>query len=131
MGLVNKNLNKLRLLLGKKQREMADLVGITASGWSNYEKGLSAPKLDHLITLSAFFKVSIDDLLTKDLSNVKLHVPDEEFLHQDTNILNEPVSSYGSNKPCDLCNEKDHVIATLKQLVETQQAHIKLLETKK
>lgn len=63
------NLIFLRKKSGKKLHEIAfDLNFSGNSRFSNYESGNSKPDLETLIAISSYFKVSIDDLLNKDLS---------------------------------------------------------------
>ncbi len=56
-------LKQLRLLLGCTQSQMADLLGITARGYRNYELGAREPELSTLIKLADYFEVSLDDLV--------------------------------------------------------------------
>ena len=47
---------------------MAKKVGITRQAINEYKKG-KYPTYDNLIKISSFLDVSIDDMLTKDLSS--------------------------------------------------------------
>lgn len=67
------NLKYLRKLRGLKQDEMQAHTGITRATWSNYELSISQPDLETLSKISKFFGVSIDTLITEDISkNVHL-----------------------------------------------------------
>mgnify|MGYP001069470517 CR=1 FL=1 len=59
----SKKLKQLRLLLGCTQTQMADLLGITARGYRNYELGAREPELSVLIKLADHFNVSLDELV--------------------------------------------------------------------
>lgn len=50
------------------QAGLANLLGLQATSVSAWENGLSHPNANTLIELSNLFKVSIDDLLKKDLA---------------------------------------------------------------
>lgn len=58
-------------LLGQRQivlSNMAKSLGITRQAINEYKKG-KYPTYDNLIKISLFFEISLDDLLTKDLSS--------------------------------------------------------------
>lgn len=72
MSNFGRNLKGLRKSLGLSQNEMADLLDVTSGTISNYEQGTSNPDIPKLLAISAFFKVSVDDLLKIDLSQSSL-----------------------------------------------------------
>mgnify|MGYP005754278365 len=58
-------------LLGQRQivlSNMAKSLGITRQAINEYKKG-KYPTYDNLIKISLFFEISLDELLTKDLSS--------------------------------------------------------------
>ena len=71
MAAVNQNLKYLRKLRGWTQEEFAQKIGIKRSLVGAYEEERAEPNYDVLETVSDIFKVSIDDLLRKDLSESK------------------------------------------------------------
>lgn len=66
----SQNLQYLRKSLEGKvsQEKMADELDIKKSTLSSYESGRAEPRYSDLLRLATYFKVSIDDLLTKDLA---------------------------------------------------------------
>lgn len=60
------NLSYLRKRKRLTQQKMK-LLGFSRNTWSNYETGITAPSLDGLIKMSAFFHVSINELVCEDL----------------------------------------------------------------
>ncbi|MBQ8615829.1 MAG: helix-turn-helix transcriptional regulator [Clostridia bacterium] len=60
---MNKRLKKIREGRGVSQREVANAIGITISGYSNYEQGIREPSIEIIIKLCKFFNVSADYLL--------------------------------------------------------------------
>lgn len=64
------NLKHLRKLRQPKstQSEMAELLGVSISTYGSYEEGRAEPKLENLQKLARFFSVTMEDLLTSDLS---------------------------------------------------------------
>lgn len=62
------NLKLLRKRLGKSQEEVASDLGLTRSSYSGYENNVAQPNLEGLIHMSDYFKISIDELVRKDLS---------------------------------------------------------------
>lgn len=61
------NLKTLRDLLGKNQFQVAEDLCIARTRYACWESGKSEPNLNMLAEIGKVFKVSIDDLLTKEL----------------------------------------------------------------
>ncbi len=64
----SKKLKQLRLALGCTQTQMAELLGITARGYRNYELGAREPELSILIKLADYFNCSLDELVGRNFS---------------------------------------------------------------
>lgn len=71
MALANQNFKYLRKLRGWTQEEFAQKIGIKRSLVGAYEEERAEPNYEVLETVSDLFKVTIDDLLRKDLSESK------------------------------------------------------------
>lgn len=71
MAMANQNMKYLRKLRGFTQDEFAQKIGIKRSLVGAYEEGRAEPNYEVLETMSDLFKISIDDLLRKDLSETK------------------------------------------------------------
>jgi len=71
LSYAGKNLKYLRKLRGWTQEEFATKLGIKRSLVGAYEEERAEPRIDILETISDLFKVTLDDLLRKDLSEVK------------------------------------------------------------
>jgi transcriptional regulator with XRE-family HTH domain len=69
MSIAGQNLKYLRKLRGWTQEEFANKLHIKRSLIGAYEEERADPRLDVLEILSDMFKVSLDELLLKDLSN--------------------------------------------------------------
>ena len=70
-SLAGQNLKYLRKLRGWTQEEFANKLGIKRSLVGAYEEERADPRIDVLEKLGDMFKLSLDDLLRKDLSEVK------------------------------------------------------------
>lgn len=73
----SQNLQFLRKSLEGKvsQEKMADELDIKKSTLSSYESGRAEPRYADLLRLATYFKVSVDDLLTKDLAKPQPSLP--------------------------------------------------------
>ena len=71
LSYAGKNLKYLRKLRGWTQEEFATKLGIKRSLVGAYEEERAEPRIDILEIISDLFKVTLDDLLRKDLSEVK------------------------------------------------------------
>jgi transcriptional regulator with XRE-family HTH domain len=69
MSLAGQNLKYLRKLRGWTQEEFATKLGIKRSLIGAYEEERADPRLDVLEVLADIFKLSLDELLLKDLSD--------------------------------------------------------------
>lgn len=71
MSLANKNMKYLRKLRGWTQEEFAQKLRIKRSLLGAYEEERAEPRLDVLETVADMFKLTLDELLRKDVSESK------------------------------------------------------------
>lgn len=71
MSIANKNLRYLRKLRGWTQDEFAKKLRIKRSLVGAYEEERAQPRIDVLETVCDMFKLTLDELLRKDLSDTK------------------------------------------------------------
>jgi transcriptional regulator with XRE-family HTH domain len=71
MAIANKNLKYLRKLRGWTQEEFANKLDIKRSLLGAYEEERAEPRIDVLEIVCDMFKLTLDDLLRKDLSDNK------------------------------------------------------------
>lgn len=75
------NLKTLRKHRGRSQEEVAAVLGIKRTTYSAYENGATEPSLDTLLKITRFFKISVERLLTEDISGFTSNKL-EEMTHQ-------------------------------------------------
>lgn len=66
--LLSENIRFLRKEAGLTQAELAERVGVNRPVIGAYEEGRAEPRIQTLKLMAHFFKVSVDDILDKDLS---------------------------------------------------------------
>lgn len=71
MSIAGKNLRYLRKLRGLTQEEFANKINIKRSLLGAYEEERAEPRIDVLEIVGEMFKLSMDELLLKDLAEVK------------------------------------------------------------
>jgi len=71
MSIANKNLKYLRKLRGWTQEEFAQKLRIKRSLLGAYEEERAEPRIDILEVVADMFKLTLDDLLRKDVSDSK------------------------------------------------------------
>lgn len=71
MSLANKNLRYLRKLRGWTQEEFAQKLRIKRSLLGAYEEERAEPRIDILETVADMFRLTLDELLRKDVSDTK------------------------------------------------------------
>jgi len=67
-SILSRNIKKLRAFKNLNQTEFADLFNIKRSSIGAYEEGRAEPKLETIIKIADYFKLSLDDVITKELT---------------------------------------------------------------
>ena len=70
MSIVSQNIKALRKQLGFTQEQFAEKIGIKRSLLGAYEEGRADPRLNNLQNMAKEFGVSVDVLISKDISNM-------------------------------------------------------------
>ncbi len=81
------NLRFLRQRQNITQQELGSKLGIKGSRIRDYELGLAEPKLDLLVELVRYFNISLDELLTTDLTHPVKIVNKHPAMEQQARIL--------------------------------------------
>lgn len=68
MSKLSENIRYLRGELNLSQQALADSLKLTRGRYAKYEDGANEPPIDVLISMSKYFKISLDLLLTVDLA---------------------------------------------------------------
>jgi transcriptional regulator with XRE-family HTH domain len=68
MSVIGQNIKKIRSVKGYSQSDFAELFGMKRASIGSYEEGRAEPKIGTIIEIANHFGISIDDLLTKELS---------------------------------------------------------------
>jgi len=72
MSIVSENIKHLRKLKSWTQGDLADKIDIKRSLVGAYEEGRADPRLNNLTNISRLFKVSIDHLISRDMTKLTL-----------------------------------------------------------
>lgn len=73
MSKIGKNIKKIRTVKKMSQADFAQLFNLARPSVGAYEEGRSEPKIDTLIAIAKYFKISIDALLNKELTINELY----------------------------------------------------------
>lgn len=68
MSFFGKNIKKIRSVRGLSQQAFADLFDLKRGTLGAYEEGRSEPKIETIIKIANYFSISIDDILTHELT---------------------------------------------------------------
>jgi transcriptional regulator with XRE-family HTH domain len=127
----NINIKYLRTQKELSQQILANELGLKKSNVGAWEEGRAFPKQETLIKLANYFSCSIDDLLTKDISqnaqvNAQVNTQVNANLNTENNIQLEEKAG-----ECTSCKEKERVIKSQKeQIIGLQQQVQDLREDK-
>ena len=80
------NLRKIRKEHNLSQEQLADELGVSRQAISKWESGAAYPEMDKIIALCDKFNLNIDDLLHKDIKEVK---GEEESKKKLNNFIND------------------------------------------
>lgn len=92
----SENLKKIRKDNNLSQEDLAEQLGVSRQAISKWESGIAYPEMDKIIALCTKFNLNIDDLLYKDIREVKgeedakknLNKYIDDFLNFITNTIN-------------------------------------------
>ena len=82
----SENLKKIRKENNLSQEQLADELGVSRQAISKWESAISYPEMDKIIMLCNKFNLNIDDLLHKDIKEVK---GEEESKKKINNIIDD------------------------------------------
>ncbi len=68
MSLFGKNIRKIRNVKNMSQQAFADLFDLKRGTLGAYEEERSEPKIETLLKIANYFSITVDDLLTKELT---------------------------------------------------------------
>ena len=68
MSQAGKNIRKIRTIKGLSQTAFAKMFDLSRAAVGSYEEGRAEPKLDVLIQIADHYGLSLDDLLSRELS---------------------------------------------------------------
>jgi len=88
-SILSKNIRKLRLFKSLNQTQFAEIFGIKRASIGAYEEGRAEPKLDTLLKISGYFKLTLDELIVKELTVNQIAKFDKAFAQAN----NEPSST--------------------------------------
>ncbi len=73
MSLIGKNIRKIRTVKKISQADFAEMFGLARPSVGAYEEGRAEPKTDTIIKIANYFGLSVDVLLTKELTVNELY----------------------------------------------------------
>jgi transcriptional regulator with XRE-family HTH domain len=98
MSFFGKNIKKIRSVKHMSQLDFAALFDLKRGTLGAYEEGRSEPKIDTIIKVSQYFKISTDKLLTRELTvnqllNFSTEIHDDSTETEDANNISIPLFS--------------------------------------
>ena len=73
MSVIGKNIKKIRTAQKISQNEFSELFNVSRASVGSYEEGRAEPRIDTVISIANHFSLSIDTLLTKELTFDELY----------------------------------------------------------
>lgn len=98
MNFLGSNIRFLRKQKGLTQADLAAKINVNRSLIGAYEEGRSEPRLNTIQLLCSYFKINLQDIITKDLNNSSGFSPDIEG--NKLRVLPIAIDSSGSEQIC-------------------------------
>lgn len=95
---IGNEMRKIRLAYGATMQEVAEVIGITTSGYQHIEYGTRMIKVEYLQKFSNYFNVSVDYLLGTEKNNSDF--PDKKSLREAIAVLIECYTTLGRIDRC-------------------------------
>ena len=114
------NLIFLRKKAKLRQSELAAELNLSLSRYSNYETGHSRPSIEIMLDISKYFGVSIDDLITTEISK-KPHLKPHLNPHLNAHLNEKPSKNGYSNNEA----EKADIVSESNALFEAEKPLVK------
>ncbi|SHO50893.1 helix-turn-helix domain-containing protein [Anaerocolumna xylanovorans] len=80
---IGKKIKSLRLAKSLTQSQLAEMLGVSKSTMSNYERNISTPSPDIFINLASYFDVTVDYLMNDNLDVSKDTIKEGGAYHSD------------------------------------------------
>lgn len=103
MSYFGKNIKKIRSIKGLSQQAFADIFNLKRGTLGAYEEERSEPKIETLLKIANYFSISLDDLLTTDLTVNKLLSFNGEITTQVEKVKRQPFAIV----PCITTEQQD------------------------
>ena len=96
----SENLKKIRKDNNLSQEQLADELGVSRQAISKWESAVAYPEMDKIITLCEKFNLNIDDLLHKDIREIKGEEETKKNLNKYVedffNFITNTISMFGN-----------------------------------
>ena len=110
----SENLKKVRKEHNLSQEQLADELGVSRQAISKWESAIAYPEMDKIVALCDKFNLNIDDLLYKDIKEVKgeeeskkkLNNSFEDFLRFITRTISYCICTFFIINDCTWCFRK-------------------------
>lgn len=130
-----KKLKETRLQKGFTQKEIADLLNVTQSSYSNWESGKAKPLRKNIKKIAKILEVSPEYLLGRDLNKSEnVFYGDKHTINDNSQFKNNEghidISFSNNERSNNEIADDKNVISLLEQLVKNQELIINLLKNK-
>lgn len=84
---LGKNIHGLRVAYGETQEQLSEAIGYSKNTVSNYENGSREPDQNTLAAIAKHYSISVEELLTSDLSNIDNITINKKFFLDNIDVL--------------------------------------------
>lgn len=80
-------LKELRKINNLRQKDVAEFLNISITGYASWEQGLSEPNIENLIKLADFYNTTVDYLINREEEDGRIIIQEPELLNDEKNLL--------------------------------------------
>lgn len=80
-------LKELRKINNLRQKDVAEFLNISITGYASWEQGLSEPNIENLIKLADFYNTTVDYLINREEEDGRIIIQEPELPNDEKNLL--------------------------------------------
>lgn len=80
-------LKELRKINNLRQKDVAEFLNISITGYASWEQGLSEPNIENLIKLADFYNTTVDYLINREEEDGRIIIQEPELPSDEKKLL--------------------------------------------
>lgn len=82
-------LKELRRINNLRQKDVAEFLNISLTGYASWEQGLSEPNIENLIKLADYYNTTVDYLVNREEEDGRIIIQEPELPNDEKKLLDD------------------------------------------